>query len=350
MADASDRDGADEGAVIQRRDLHLEGRIRVDLGGRTVLDDGLEQRRHVAPADRVLQPGIAVDGRGVDDGEIQLLIGGAEPVEQIEDLIDDPVGTRAGAVDLVDDHDRTQPVLERLAGDEARLRHRAFLRVDQQQHRVDHREHALHLAAEVGVSGGVDDVDAVVVPADGGVLGEDGDAALLLQRVGVHHPLDRTEAVAERAGLLQELVDQCGFAMIDMGDDGDVAKGFDHWGKLRAMADGDVGGVRRSDRLSSSANCVPGKSDQRASIYPPGRVGSACGSRRRTARRHGAVSRDGGRAKTAARLDDIDERKAASRRAGRGPSWTSILRVSVFNSSQLNALDAFFQDANKICG
>ena len=34
-------------------------------------------------------------------------------------------------------------------------------RVDQQQHRVDHREHARDLAAEVRVSRGVDDVDVL---------------------------------------------------------------------------------------------------------------------------------------------------------------------------------------------
>jgi hypothetical protein len=42
---------------------------------------------------------------------------------------------------------------QRLLGHEAGLRHRAFDRVDQQHHAVDHAEHALDLAAEVGVAG-----------------------------------------------------------------------------------------------------------------------------------------------------------------------------------------------------
>jgi hypothetical protein len=53
---------------------------------------------------------------------------------------------------------------QRLAGDELGLRHRAFGAVDQQDHAVDHREDALDLAAEVGVAGGVDDVDARALP------------------------------------------------------------------------------------------------------------------------------------------------------------------------------------------
>ena len=56
-----------------------------------------------------------------------------------------------------------------------------FGRVDQQQHAVDHRQHALDLAAEVGVAGRVDDVDLVVLVVDGGVLRQDGDAALALE-------------------------------------------------------------------------------------------------------------------------------------------------------------------------
>ena len=57
-----------------------------------------------------------------------------------------------------------------LAGHEAGLGHRAFDRVDQQQHAVDHRQHALDLAAEVGVARGVDDVDVGVAVLDGAVL------------------------------------------------------------------------------------------------------------------------------------------------------------------------------------
>jgi hypothetical protein len=116
-----------------------------------------------------------------------------------------------------------QAALEGLAGDEAGLGHGAVDRVDQQQHRVDHGQHALHLAAEVGVARGVDDVDAVVAVVDRRVLGEDGDAALALLVVGVHDALGVGAAAVEGAGLLQQAVDQGGLAMVDVGDDGDVA-------------------------------------------------------------------------------------------------------------------------------
>src|SRR5262249_25141425 len=66
--------------------------------------------------------------------------------------------------------------------------------------------------------------DAGVLPLHRRRLGENGDAALALQIVGVHRALGNPLVFAERAGLLQQAVDQRGLAMVDVGDDGDVAK------------------------------------------------------------------------------------------------------------------------------
>ena len=158
---AADADDADVVAVAERGDAHLERAFHVHRRRRHVVDDGLEQRGHVAFAHVRLQAGIALQGRGVDGVEIELVVGGAEAVEQVEGLVEHPARARAGAVDLVDHHDRLEAHREGLLGDEAGLRHRAVHGVDQDQHRIDHRQHALDLAAEVGVARGVDDVDAV---------------------------------------------------------------------------------------------------------------------------------------------------------------------------------------------
>ena len=165
----------------------------------------------------------AVQRRGVDHRKIELRFGRAELVEEIEGLVHDPVGPRARPVDLVDDDDGLQSQRERLARDEARLRHRAFDRIDQQQHAVDHRQHALDLAAEIGVARRVDDIDMRALVGDRAVLGEDRDAALALEVVRVHDALDEVLVRGKRAGLAQQLVDQGRFAVVDVGDDCDVA-------------------------------------------------------------------------------------------------------------------------------
>src|SRR5690606_21435782 len=100
---------------------------------------------------------------------------------------------------------------------------RAFLRVNQQHHAVDHGERALHLAAEVRVAGGIDDVDVRALPADGAILRQDGDAALALDGVVVHHRIDDLLVLCESSGLAQKLVHLGGLAMVHVGNDGDVA-------------------------------------------------------------------------------------------------------------------------------
>jgi hypothetical protein len=101
---------------------------------------------------------------------------------------------------------------------------RALGGIDEQQHAVDHRQAALDLAAEVGVARGVDDVELHVAVLDRGVLGEDRDALLALEVHRVHDALVHVLVGAERAGLPQHRVDQRRLAVVDVGNDRDVAE------------------------------------------------------------------------------------------------------------------------------
>ena len=156
-----------------------------------------------------------------------MFVAGPQTVEQIEGLVDRPVRPGALTIDLVDDEDGLQPRLESLVGHETGLGHRSLDRIDQQQHRIDHRQAALHFAAEISVARGIDNVDAASVPIDRGVLGQDRDAALAFELVRIHHAFLHLPELGEGTGLTQELVDERRFAMIDMGDDGDVTQLFD---------------------------------------------------------------------------------------------------------------------------
>ena len=166
----------------------------------------------------------ALLGRTVEDRKIELLVAGIEGGEEIEDLVDDFVMALVGAVDLVDGDDGLEADLQRLLQHEFGLRHRAFGGIDQQHGAIDHVEDALDLAAEIGVARRVDDVDAGVLPDERGHLGEDGDAALALEIVRIHGALGDLLVVAEGAGLGQQPVDHGRLAMVDMGNDGNVAQ------------------------------------------------------------------------------------------------------------------------------
>ena len=131
-----------------------------------------------------------------------------------------------GAVDLVDDDDDAVTQLQRAGEDETRLRHGALSGVDEQDNAVDHLEDTLDLAAEVGVARGIDNVDLGVAVADGGVFGEDRDAALTLEVVRIHNAVDDLLIFAVHAALLEHFVDEGGLAVVDVGDDGYIAKFF----------------------------------------------------------------------------------------------------------------------------
>ena len=73
------------------------------------------------------------------------------------------------------------------------------------------------------MAGSVHDIDFGVVEKQCGILGENGDAALALQVVGVHNALDDGLVGAKDAALTEHGVDQSGFAVVNVSDDGDVA-------------------------------------------------------------------------------------------------------------------------------
>ena len=128
-------------------------------------DDEIEQRRHAlifGPAGVGRHPALL--RRAVENREVQLLLARIERGEQVEDFVCNFGRAGVGPIDLVDDDDRLQSNLKRLGDYEFGLRQRALGGVDQNQRAVDHVEDALDFAAEIGVSGGVDDVDPDVLP------------------------------------------------------------------------------------------------------------------------------------------------------------------------------------------
>jgi hypothetical protein len=82
---------------------------------------------------------------------------------------------------------------------------------------------AFHFTAEVRVAWGVNDVDVGTFPAHGTVLGQDGDAAFTFDGVVVHHSVDDLFVVSEGAALTQQLVNHGRFAMVNVGDDRNIA-------------------------------------------------------------------------------------------------------------------------------
>jgi hypothetical protein len=223
LLDAAGQDAAEEVVALQDRRVHRERLVELDLRRRHVLQDQVEHRRQVLARAFQLEVRPALPAGGEQGVEVELLIRRAEGGEQVEHLVVDLIGAGVLAVHLVDDDDRAQAAGQRLGQHELGLRQRALRRVAQHDGAVDHRQDALHLAAEIGVAGRVHDVDLHALPLDRGGLGQDGDAALALEVVAVHGAFGDVLVGAEGAGLLQQVVHQRGLAVVDVRDDRDVA-------------------------------------------------------------------------------------------------------------------------------
>ena len=190
-------DAAHIAAVVQRRDEHL-GITLEHLGLGDVLDDGIEHGGDVVGGLLPVLAHPAFLGRAEDGGEVQLVFARIEVAHQVKHHLLHLVGAAVGLVHLVDDNDGLEAELKGLLQHKARLGHRALKGVDQQQAAVSHIEHALHLAAKVAVTRGVDDVDLVTVVRDGHILGQDGNAALAFQVIAVQDLSAHLLIVAEQ--------------------------------------------------------------------------------------------------------------------------------------------------------
>ena len=220
---AANTDAAHIIVMVNVGKQNLRRAVPVALGSGNLAQDHLKQRLHIRAGDIRIRAGVAVAAGRIHHGEFQLIIVHAKFNKQVEHLVDHLERARAGAIHLVDHNDRLLAKAERLFQHKARLGHAALKGIHQQQHAVHHHQDALHLAAEIGVAGRIHNVDLHAVVADGGVFGKDGNAALTLQIVGVHNALGHRLVAAENAALAQKLVDQRGFAVVDVRDDGNIS-------------------------------------------------------------------------------------------------------------------------------
>ena len=242
VVDADQTESAEEVGGVDVGDVGLQRRAFLVFRSRNVLDDGLEQRLEVVVVRQtavfrlvfgsVTGLGGAVDDRKVEEGiliEVDAflddVLGQAE--QQVGGFTDDFGDSGVRTIGLVHAQDDRKLGFEGLAQHETGLRQRAFGSVDEQHDAIDHGDAALHLATEIGVARGIDDVegDAFRMAVLGGqragvlhrgVLGEDGDALLAFQIVGIHHTVRDFLTLVEHVGLGQHRVDQGGLTVIDV--------------------------------------------------------------------------------------------------------------------------------------
>ena len=150
--------------------------------------------------------------------------------DQLADLVCDALRLGARKVDLVHHGDELQPGVH----GEVRVRDRlgldALRRIDHQQRALTCGERPGHLVVEVDVPGGVDQVQLVGLAVPGRVQDPDGlrldrDAALALEVHRVEHLRPHLQRI-HGVGQLEDAVGERRLAVVDVGDDREVANLF----------------------------------------------------------------------------------------------------------------------------
>ena len=157
-------------------------------------------------------------------------VGGIEP-DHVLDLLLHLVGLGGRQVDLVEHRHDLVIVVDRLVDIGERLRLHALAGVDHKQRALAGGEAAVDLVGEIDVARRVDEVEHVVLAVARAVIEPhrlrlDGDAALALDVHGIEHLLDHL-ARFEPAGELNQPVGERRLAVVDMGDDREIADVFD---------------------------------------------------------------------------------------------------------------------------
>ncbi len=147
--------------------------------------------------------------------------------DQVADLARDPLGLSPRQVDLVQDRDQLEPGLDCGIGVGDGLRFDPLGGVDHQQRSLARGEAARDLVGEVDVARGVDQMQVVLLAVVGRVgdphgLGLDRDSALALEVHRVEH-LGHVLARVDRPGELEDAVRERRLAVVDVGDDREVA-------------------------------------------------------------------------------------------------------------------------------
>ena len=188
----------------------LQGRIRAAFGGRYPGDHRLENL--VDP-----QTGLGAGGDGV--GRVQS--------DHVLDFLSGPVGIRLRQIHLVQDRNDLHPKIERGVTIGNRLSLHPLRGVDHEQRPLAGRQRTAHLIRKIDMPWGVDQIERInlTIPslvAQGGRLGLDRNAALFfkihrIEDLLLHFPVTQTAAA------LNQPIGKRGLAVINVGDDGEVA-------------------------------------------------------------------------------------------------------------------------------
>ena len=138
--------------------------------------------------------------------------------EKVKHFIYNLVWARTVSVYLVYNNNRRFVQAKSLFKHKSCLRHAALKCINKQQNTVNHGKNSLNFSSEIGVAGGVNNVDFCVVVMNCRVFRKNCYASFSFKVIAVHNTLVNNLVCAESAALAQHFVNKCCFAVVNMGN------------------------------------------------------------------------------------------------------------------------------------
>ena len=172
--------------IVKWSDQHLRSTLQL-LRSRNVLYNTIQQRHNTVRLLFPVRTHPVILGRTIDCRKIKLLFGSIQAEHQVEDHLVYFVRTTVRFVYLINNNNRFQSDFQSFLQHKARLRHRAFKSINQQNASVGHVEHTLYFATEVAVSRSINNINLSSVVIDRNVFREDRYPSFTLQVVVIQN-------------------------------------------------------------------------------------------------------------------------------------------------------------------
>ena len=219
--------------IVDGTDQYLCAKIRISLRCRDIIQNCFKKRNHVGALYIGIHGGNSCFGGSKYEWAVQKRLVCVQIHEEFQYFVNHFGRSGLRTVNFIDTDDDRELHLESLAEDEFGLGHNAFEGVYNENGTVYHFQNPFHFSAEIRMPGGIDNIDLGILIRNGGILGQDGDAAFPLNIIGIHDPFPNLLIGTEYAALLQQFIYQGRFAVIDMGDDcyvSDIISFLNHFG------------------------------------------------------------------------------------------------------------------------
>ena len=156
-------------------------------------------------------------------GAFELFFGSIKVKKKFKNFIADFIKSCIGFINFIYNNDYRMIKFKSSLENKSGLRHGAFRSINKKNNTIDHFKNTFNFAAEVCMSGSIDDIDFYSVVMNGSVFCKNGNASFALKVAGVHNAVFNNLVIAESSALFEHFINNSGFAVVNVGNNCNVS-------------------------------------------------------------------------------------------------------------------------------